>query len=224
MCLLAPAALALAGCGSVNLGRSSLETVRLAVSGRQVEAVPDPAQVAASPYAQILVRGSEGSALLLLGNVDDGREAYYSGDRAIVYLRAGLLEATSGLAQDVDQVRIEGENPFAHLAGVRQPVETARRYDWRVDGRTPGYRYGVPVRGRLERIGPERVQILGAARDLVHFRETLHGPGVSGGNDYWADPATGFIWKSRQLVAPDLFLEITQLKPYQAPGRAVAAP
>ncbi|WP_255516485.1 YjbF family lipoprotein [Luteimonas suaedae] len=210
--LLLAAALLVAGCGSTSLSRASLEGLRLAFA-RAPDVTPTAEQVAASPYAQIQVVGPEGGAVLLLGNVDDGRQAFYSGDRKIVYLRDGLLSGSHGLAQDAADIRIEGDNPFARLPQLQQPRQVARRYDW-----MPGYRYGVPVTGRLRRVGNTRMTILGVERDLLHFRETLRGPGVEATNDYWADPASGFIWKSRQLLAPGITLEILQLKPYQAEG------
>ncbi|WP_370563996.1 YjbF family lipoprotein [Luteimonas sp. C3_2_a3] len=210
--LLLATALLVAGCGSTSLGRASLEGLRLAVA-RDPDVTPTAEQVAASPYAQIEVVGPEGGAVLLLGNVDDGRQAFYSGDRKIVYLRDGLLSGSYGLAQDAADIRIEGDNPFARLPQLQQPQQVARRYDW-----MPSYRYGVPVIGQLRRVGSARVTILGVERDLLHFRETLRGPGVDATNEYWADPASGFIWKSRQLLAPGITLEILQLKPYQAEG------
>jgi hypothetical protein len=51
---------------------------------------------------------------------------------------------------------------------------------------------------------------------LVRFDERVHGPGFTLKNTYWADPASGFIWKSRQHLAPDYAIEVTQLKPYRS--------
>lgn len=202
------AALLLFASGCSNLGLSGLQAVRLAFASAS-DVVPTPEQVAASPYAQIHVVGPDGGAILLLGNVDDGRQSWYSSNRKIVYLRDGLLAGSFGLPQDASDIRIEGDNPFARLAQVDRPVPVARRYDW-----MPGYRYDVPVTGQLHRVAGAAVNILGVERELVHFRETLRGPGVEATNEYWADPETGFIWKSRQLLAPGVSLEIIQLKPY----------
>lgn len=200
------------GCGSTNLGRASLDGLRLAVAGDS-DVTPTAEQVAANPYAHIKIIGPEGSAILLLGHVDDGRHAYYSGDRKIVYLRDGLLSGSAGLTQDAADIRIVGDNPFTRLPQLQAPRQVARRYDW-----MPGYRYGVQVTGDLQRVGSTRMTLLGVERELLHFREALRGPGVDATNEYWADPATGFIWKSRQLLAPGTTLEILHLKPYRARG------
>lgn len=192
-----------------NVQRSTLQGMRLALGGKP-ELVITPEQVASVRYAQIRVDGPDGSALMVLGNLGaDGLQYWYSPGREVVYLRDGLLAGSHGLGQDADAIRLEGSNPFARLAQLQQPVFTLRRYDW-----MPGYRYGVQVEGRLQRIGTVQVDILGTVRELVHFREDLQGPGVEASNEYWADPETGFIWKSRQLLAPGVILEIQQLKPY----------
>ena len=206
---LAASGLLLAGCS-----QTSRDIFREATRSRGAVDI-DAQQVLASPYARIKVDGPGFSGVLVLGNDDDGRLSWYSNRRNIVFLRDGLLVGSEGLREDADEIRVLGDNPFLRLSTVgAAPVTVARRYDWRA-----GYRYGVPVSGQLRRRGVEPVEILGTVRQLVHFEETLDGPGVAGRNDYWADPDTGFIWKSRQLLAPGAYLEIVQLKPYQAQAR-----
>lgn len=202
-------AVVLGGCSN-----TTLDIVR-DVTGSRADVVPDAETIAASPYARIQVKGAGTSAVMVLGNDDDGRLSWYSDRKHIVFLRDGLLVGSAGLGPDADEIRIEGDNPFLRLASLDgQPVTVARRYDWR-----DGYRYDVPVTGQLQRRGTETVEILGTARTLVRFDETLRGPGVDARNEYWADPATGFIWKSRQLLAPGVSLEIVQLKPYRPRAR-----
>lgn len=198
--------LALTGCGVV--GRTSLKTVQLAVQGVP-DVQPSAADVAAKPYPQIKVSGPNGGAVLVLGNIDAGRQAWYSSERSIVFLQDGLLVGTHGSTPELQLMWIEGQNPFHALHTLQGTVTVQRRYDL-----MPGYRYGVAVTGTLERLGTEPVDILGEVRTLVHVRETLRGTQWRGENHYWADPASGFIWKSQQMIAPSTRLEITQLKPY----------
>jgi len=198
--------LALAGCGVV--GRTSIKTMQMAVQGAP-DVQPTAAEVAAKPYPQIKVSGPNGGAVLVLGNIDAGRQAWYSSERSIVFLQDGLLVGTHGGTPELQQMWIEGANPFHALHTLQGTVTVQRRYDL-----MPGYRYGVAVTGTLERLGAEPVDILGKVRTLVHVRETLRGTQWKGENHYWVDPASGFIWKSQQMIAPGTHLEITQLKPY----------
>lgn len=198
--------LALTGCGVV--GRTSIKTMQLAVQGTP-DVQPSAAEVAAKPYPQIKVSGPNGGAVLVLGNIDAGRQAWYSSERSIVFLQDGLLVGTHGGTPELQQMWIEGDNPFHALHTLQGTVAVQRRYDL-----MPGYRYGMPVTGTLERLGAEPVDILGKVRTLVHVRETLRGMQWKGENHYWVDPASGFIWKSQQMIAPGTRLEITQLKPY----------
>lgn len=198
--------LALNGCGVV--GRTSIKTVQLAMQGTP-DVQPSAADVAAKPYPQIKVNGPNGGAVLVLGNIDAGRQAWYSSERSIVFLQDGLLVGTHGGTPELQQMWIEGASPFHALHTLQGTVTVQRRYDL-----MPGYRYGIRVTGTLERVGAEPVDILGKVRMLVHVRETLRGAQWKGENHYWVDPASGFIWKSQQMIAPGTHLDITQLKPY----------
>lgn len=205
MTMAAAMAIVLSGCGVV--GRTSIETVQLAMQGKpDVKIVA--ADIAANRYPQIKVNGPLGGAVLVLGNIDNGRQAWYSADNGIVFLRDGLIESTHGGSPQLQRMWIEGENPFQDLLKVTR-ANVHRRYDV-----MPNYYFGVPVVGTLERIGAEQVTILGHNRELLHFREQLHGEGWKRDNHYWVDPNNGFIWKSIQAIAPDASLEIIQLKPY----------
>lgn len=199
-------AIGLSGCGVV--GRTSIKTVQLAMQGKP-DIEPTAADVSANPYPQIKVTGPRGGAVLVLGNIDGDRQAWYSNDRSIVFLEDGLLVGTHGGTPELQDMRIEGENPFHALHRVQAPVTVQRQYDV-----MPGYRFGMPVSGTLERLGTENVEILGNTHALLHVRERLKGQDWNRENHYWVDPANGFIWKSLQAIAPDASLEIIQLKPY----------
>ncbi|MGO3127123.1 MAG: YjbF family lipoprotein [Luteimonas sp.] len=194
--------------GCTGLPRGSLDAARLAITGSSVDVTAE--QVAANPFAQILVDAPDGQALMVLGNDDAGLTSWYSPDRRIVFLRDGVLAGTSGLAADAVDIRIVGDNPFERLASITSAT-TVRRYDW-----MPGHRYGVELRGSLQRGSIESIEILGTTRRLQRFDEALEGAGMHAHNRYWADPATGAIVRSREFVAPGVELEITVLKPYVA--------
>lgn len=206
-CLLLVVAIVLAGC--TGLPRGSYDALRLAVKGRGMDITPE--QVAANPYAQILVEGPNGASLMVLGNDDAELTSWFTPDRRIVFLRDGVLAGTSGQSTDAIEIRMLGDNPFKRLAGI-DSARTHRRYDW-----MPGYRYGVELHGQLQRGALEQVDILGTRRELQRFDEHLAGHGLTAHNRYWADPRTGAIVRSREFVGPGVELQITVLKPY-TPG------
>lgn len=197
--------LGLAACTSAS--RSTSDSFRLLLN-RQVE--PAPAQVAASRYPLIQLRAPDMSAVMVLGYVDDGQQVWYAGNEAVFQLdRDGLVTGTSGNGRRISN-RIVGDSPFHDLAAVTTPVQVQRQYD-----ATPAYAVSVPVTGTLTRHGMDKVEILGRQMQLVRFEEHLQGGGIGATNLYWADATTGFIWKSRQHLAPGYAVELTQLKPYR---------
>lgn len=207
-CLVLPLLLVGIASGCGVLGQSSLSAVRLAIRGTP-DVEPTAAAVAANRFPQIKVNGPDGGAILVLGNLDHGRQAWYSSERSIVFLRDGLVVGTHGGNPELHQMKIIGDNPFRDLHQLAPGTRVERRYDV-----MPGHRYGMQVSGTLQPQAREAVQILGKTRELLHVRERLHGSGWNDENHYWVDPGNGFIWKSVQTIAPGTRLEITQLKPY----------
>lgn len=203
---LAVALVALCACSSVSSG--SIEAVRLAVHGETVH--PTAESVAASPYFQLQANGPDGEAILVLGKVGDGRLGWYGTGDDILFTRYGLLIKTTGLPQNLDSTLFPGANPFAAgLQHVSAPQSYTRSMDW-----SPGYRYGVVMQATLTPGGVDTIDILGTKRELRRFDEHLTGPAGSFTNRYWVDPTNGFIWKSRQYVAPGFALELIALRPY----------
>ncbi len=202
----------LAGCSSVS--RGSLETIRLAASRDSVAPTAD--SVAATPYFQLQVNAPDGEAILILARVEHGRLGWYGAGHDSVFTRDGLVVKTVGLAQNLDDSAFPEANPFrTGLQRLDGPLDYSRRMDW-----SPGYRYGVVMRAHLEPKGLENVEILGTVRQLRRVDEQLSArdPSVHFTNRYWVDPADGFIWKSRQYIAPGFELELIQLRPYREGG------
>lgn len=203
--LVAVAALLFSGCTTGS--RSTLDTFRL-ITHRPAQATAEG--VASNRFPQMQVETPDLTAVAVLGYVDGGRQQWFAGSHAVFEMDAhGLLLGGSGLGQQW-HARIDGPSPFDDLRTVTTPVAVQRRYDW-----IPAYQVDVAVTGILRRGELEQVEILGSRRTLQRFDEQLQGGGMSGRNVYWADPATGFIWKSRQHLAPGRVAELTQLKPYR---------
>jgi len=207
---LAAASWAVAGCTAVSLG--SMDSIREAVRGNDY-VHPTAASVAAEPYYQLEVESSGGRAVLLLASVQGGLQGWYGADGQAVFLRDGVLVRTVGLDANLDHAAFDGGDPFATgLQHVQAPVEYRRVLDW-----SPGYRYGIAAVAHLEPKDIENVEILGEVHRLRRYDEHVRadGAGFDVTNRYWVDPADGFIWKSRQHVAPGQTLELIQLRPYR---------
>lgn len=207
--LTALACVLLAGCSAVSKG--SVETLRLAFHRSKV--APTAESVSALPYFQMQVNAPTGQAILVLAKVEDGRLGWYGGQHDIVFTRNGVLVKTVGLPQNLDSQSLGQGEPFDNgLQNVRGPVDYTRRMDW-----SPGYRYGIDLRGHIEPRGEETVTILGQPHQLLRYDEqlTVVSTGQRMDNRYWVDPSDGFIWRSQQHVAPGFSLELIQLRPYR---------
>ncbi|MNU86080.1 putative lipoprotein GfcB precursor [compost metagenome] len=200
-------AVALVFSGCTTGSRSTADTFRL-MFHRPAQATAEG--VTANRFPQMQVETPGLVAVAVLGYVDGGRQQWYAGTHAVFELkRNGLLLGADGMGRSW-RIHVLDPSPFDNLQSVNAPVTVQRRYDW-----TPAYQVDVAVTGTLTRGKLEQVEILGTPRTLQRFDEQLHGGGMSGRNVYWADPATGFIWKSRQHLSPGYVAELTQLKPYR---------
>ena len=200
--------LLLGGCN--QMAGNVIQVAQTAVSERLPVPLPSRSDIAALPYAQIWVQGLGKDARLVLGEVDEGRLAWYSADGTILFTRDGQLVGSHGIGTaSLMDVRT------AHLpADLRDIVDghvSQRHYDL-----MPGYRYGLPVTGTWSRQGVETVDVAADRQmALLRLEERLDGAGIQATQVYWVDPQTGQLWKSRQWLAPGRLVDITVLKPYQ---------
>jgi hypothetical protein len=204
----------LAGCSS-NYS-DSIDTVKLFVHSRQ-KVVPTAATVAATPYFQLEATSPTGRSVLIFGGAEGDLQGWYAKGGQAVFLDNGVVVRTIGLPQNLDDTHWPAGNPFAAgLQNLTSPVEGTRAVDW-----SPGYRYGVTVQVHLVPAGTEDVTILDTVHHLLRVDEHLSAPaaGFAADNHYWVDPADGFIWKSHQMVAPGLPLDLVQLRPYRGATR-----
>lgn len=194
----------MAGCTTAS--RATSNSFRLLFK-QQVVATPE--QVGANRFPQAQLKAPDLSAVMVLGYVDEGRQSWYAGSNAVFQLDStGLVTGVSSPDRQL-QARIIGASPFARLQALSASTTVQREYDW-----IPGYRMGVQATGTLTRGDMESISILGKERSLVRFDERIEG-GLRAHNIYWADPVTGFIWKSRQQLGPSYAVELVQLKPYR---------
>lgn len=198
--------------GCSELSRSSVDAVKLAMH-RHPHVEPTAAEVAAKPYFQLQATSPDGSAVLILGNLDGQREAWYGSHQVVIFIEHGRLVKTVGLSQNLDDVHLPADDPFDRgLQTLSVPVSYSYSKDW-----SPGYRYGVRVDATLTPAGHEQITILGTSHPVLRVDEQISVPAMHyrATNHYWVDSRDGFIWKSEQQVAPGLSLQLVQLRPYR---------
>lgn len=198
--------------GCTDLSRSSADAVRMATH-RHPQLALTAAEVNAKPFFQLEASGPDGSAVLILGNLDGQREAWYGAHETIVFIEHGRVVQTAGLKQNLDGLQLPANDPFIRgLHTITTPVDYRRSEDW-----SPDYRYDVQVDARLIPAGREQISILGTTHEVLRVDEQINAPAAHyrATNHYWVDPQDGFVWKSEQQVTPGLTLKFVQLRPYR---------
>ncbi len=170
-------------------------------------------QVARLPYASMRAKIGRGPrSLLILARYAGSDLHWVSADRTLFATRRGRLVKTAGIPANLKDTRFIGADPVARgLHRLEGPVDARRIID--IDR---GHAFNIPVTAWLEPIRHERIEILGLTFDTVVVRERNVAELLDWRfeNTFWADRATGFIWKSVQHIV-DLFapLEFEILKP-----------
>ena len=204
----------LAGCASESTSKygKGVDLLRMAMHRNHVEA-PTAAQVASKPYYQLQAISPDGQAIMILGGVEGDVQGWYGHDGDAVFLDRGQVVRTIGLRANIDAARWASNNPFeAGLQTLQSELTTSRVVDW-----SPGYRYGVVEEVRLVPVRMESVDILGTSHQLRRVDEFVRAVDAhfEAKNTYWVDPADGFVWRSHQVIAPGMPLDLIQLRPYK---------
>ncbi|VVO42223.1 YjbF family lipoprotein [Pseudomonas fluorescens] len=189
---------------------ASMDTLKAAFEG------PEPLeltreQVDATPYYQITIAAPTGEAVMALVRLQDGVGFWMASSRQILMLEDGLAIRSVGFNDNLDGTRFEGESPFkTGLHRIADGLQTRRQVDF-----TDGYRMGVILTSRFEKKGLETVHILDRDVELLRVDEeiAMDGLGFTARNQYWVDPADGFIMASVQHLTPELPLRIVQVRP-----------
>lgn len=211
--LLAGLAAGLTGCGESPLGRTVVDAYRLTVSGHP--SVPiERANIAKLPYASMAAKIGKGPrSILILWQVENnGDELWLSADNSAIVLRAGRVVRTAGFPENMRGTQTYDRDPL--VAGLQEPanrVPYTRLVDFEKTSRV-----SLTLESRFEAVGPQKIVIADIEFDTVAVREIIQArtENWSFTNEYWVDPADGFVWKSTQYIArsfPPIEIEI--LKP-----------
>lgn len=204
--LLGGAALSLGGCLTSPIVGNAFDVVKAQVFGH-----PDlplrRATIAKLPYASMTTRvGAGPQALLLLARGQDGEQHWISGlDRSVLALRGGRVVKTFGFPENLKNTRnnsadpVEGRLHKLHKTGQTEPPWRHTRYlDLDL-----GPHYGLVVDSVFHSLGPRKIRIVELDFDTILVREQNSARTLNWKfeNLYWVDPADGFVWQSRQVIA-----------------------
>ncbi len=203
-----PLAALLSACNP--LMTASLDTFKAALQG------PEPLeltreQVDAVPYYQIVITAPTGEAVMALVRLQEGVEFWLASTQQVLMMKDGLAIRSVGFNDNLDGTRFAGESPFrTGLHRIPDGLRTERQVDFA--GR---YQMGAQLISHFEKQGLETVRILDRDLELLRVDEHIEIPGLgfSALNQYWVDPADGFILASVQHVTPELPLRIVQVRP-----------
>ncbi|HEX4160442.1 MAG TPA: YjbF family lipoprotein [Rhizomicrobium sp.] len=155
-------------------------------------------RVAAVPYATLGVRlGSSDESMFVLATSTGGDLVWRGGPQLAITTRNGRIVRTAG---------------FVHnLSGFQTDVRSGSEGSEGLGGKTYLYdfadqsRFGIAVSCTAQDLGSERITIIEVSIATTHFADDCVAPqlGWSFRNEFWRD-ATGFVWKSKQFVVPEL--------------------
>ncbi|HXQ52380.1 MAG TPA: YjbF family lipoprotein [Stellaceae bacterium] len=152
-------------------------------------------------YACIAARMGDGpQALLVLGPNDGIDLNWISAKREVLVTRNGRVVKTYGLEQDVKATVFLTPDPVGGPSGdFAASKEFVRTLDLE-----PRHQDGVVVRSTFEPAGVDEIDILGARLRTELWQERGAAPEIDWTfvNQYWIDPGSGYVWKSRQVAAP----------------------
>ena len=211
--MLAGGSLLLGGCANSPAISNALDVAKVQVFG-----YPDlplrRSTIAKLPYASMTARVGKGpQALLLLARSDGEEQHWISGiDRSVLALRGGRVVRTFGFPENLKNTRADEIDPVDRLLHkLTDPIRHTRYIDLDL-----GAHFGLVIDSVFESLGRRKVRITELDFDTILVREKNVARTLNWRFDnlYWVDPADGFVWKSRQVIArsfPPVHFEI--LKP-----------
>lgn len=190
--------------------QASLDTLRATVN--HVEHLQlTAADVAAVPYAQIMVTTSSSEGVMARVRQQGDLQFWVASGKQVLLMRDGLVVRTTGLQVALDGTRFDGQSPFKRGLQYITDGETSTRW---ID-MYQSNQIGLTVKSRFSRKGMETVTIVDHSYVLQRIDEAfeISELGFEGTNHFWVRPEDGLILKSEQYVTPTLLLKIVHLRP-----------
>jgi len=207
--------LALAGCTSNKteqpLSRQMLAAAKTAFAEkpdtesqrRAAEAISREQFIGIGTGPLILVDVESNRQYATLNQISQNGEyaVFMSLDQKSLTFSKGVLSASRGLGDDL--MALDMAQTRAALQAARPGTTATRRVHYRLDGE--GVMQKAAYDCRLTARGLEDLVSIHKKFRLLRYDETCHQAGqaaISYTNNYWLDPRSKVIWKSRQWVSP----------------------
>ncbi|WP_338578966.1 YjbF family lipoprotein [Pseudomonas sp. ML2-2023-6] len=197
-------------CGCSPLMQGSIDTLKAAVDNTEPLQLT-AADVAAVPYAQILVTTPSSEGVMAKLRQQGDLQFWVASGKQVLLIRDGLVVRSVGLEPSLDGTRFDGDSPFKR--GLQQITDGETSTRW-IDI-YKGEQIGLALNSRFRRKGLETVTILGQPHVLQRIDEAIEIPalGFSATNRFWVRPDNGLVLQSEQHLTPELALKIVHLRP-----------
>lgn len=188
-------------------GQSDFQRLGGLLKGRlagPAKEVPRPelsrAQLNEVPYATIRISFGDVRAYLVPLADNGGYLDYRDTAGRSIRMHDGALVATEGLGVDLEAVRFGQDDPVANQTPLAEwPAQIFREYQFHWRG---GPQYGITLACKYERVARETIEIVEISFEVVRMSEICTNQKRQVVNTYWADPDSGFIWRSEQWLGP----------------------
>lgn len=213
--------LMLAGCFSQRTGilERMFDLALGQLSDEAVEVAPQPTrdQLSQIPFAMIALSrpGSEARGFIVPVADTGGYVVYQDPFRRSVVLNGAQMTGTYGFGYDLAAVKGQLDDPIAVQRPVRDwPSTLVRNYQFKLQNAP---HFEITVQCVLEFVSRETIEIVELSFDLAKVQERCSNAKRTFENTYWADPATGYIWKSQQWIGPKVEPFIIEvIRPYKS--------
>ena len=197
-------------CGCSPLMQGSIDTFKATIQSVEPLKVT-AADVAAVPYAQILVTTPSSEGVMAKLRQQGDLQFWVASGKQVLLMRDGLVVRTIGLEPGLDGTRFDKKSPFK--VGLQHVVDGQTSTRW-VD-MYQDKQIGLEVNSRFKRKKIETMNIVGQSYTVQRIDEEIEIPalGFSGTNHFWVRPSDGLVLQSEQYVTPGLLLRIVHLRP-----------
>ncbi len=156
--------------------------------------------IEAIPFASSVISFDNNSkSLIILESVLNKKNKWVSADKIKLYEENGRIIRSIGLPNDLYSI----ESPELDFKKIINKGTTS--YISYYSFRNPELN-NLKVEVKSSVIGPDIVDIFGFKKKLILIEENIYSPTInwSAKNKFWYDPATEFVWKSKQYLTPKL--------------------